>query len=321
MPPSADLCDLALELVRATELAALAASRWVGRGDEDGAAAEAAAAAHGVLGSIALSGTVVTGGSRGGAFAAGEPVGDGSGPACDVAVSPCDGPISATDGAALSVVAVSAPGRMFAASRGVEMDTLVVGPAAGDAVDIDRPAAQNVRAVAAATQRPISEVTVAVLDPARQERTVRAVRATGARVRAVTGGEVAVALATSHPAGDLDLLVGVGGAHEAVLAAAALACVGGSIQARLRPRDAGQRRRALDAGHDLDAVLRTRDLVGDEGILFGATGITDGDDVPGVQYRAGLATTYSVAMCSEAGAVRVVEGAHQVDRLHDVLGV
>jgi fructose-1,6-bisphosphatase II len=149
---------------------------------------------------------------------------------------------------------------------------------------------------------------------------VREVRGTGARVRLLLGSEIAGALAASHPDSDSDMLVGVGGAHEGILAAAALACLGGSIQARLWPRDAGARRRALDAGHDVDAVLHTRDLVGGEDILFSATGITGSDDVPGLQYRADRATTHSVAMRSSTGTVLVVEGHHQIDRLHDVLG-
>jgi fructose-1,6-bisphosphatase II len=177
-----------------------------------------------------------------------------------------------------------------------------------------------VRAVAAAGQRPVSELTVTVLGRGRHQEIVREVRETGARVRLLLGSEIAGALAASHPDSESAMLVGVGGAHEGILAAAGLACVGGSIQARLWPRDADARRRALDAGHDVDAVLHTGDLVGGEDILFSATGVTGSDDVPGVQYRAGRATTHSVAMRSSTGTVLVVEGDHQIDRLHDVLG-
>lgn len=221
---------------------------------------------------------------------------------------------------ALAVIAATEYGGMFRAAPITDLEMLVVGPGACDVVDIDRPVAENVRAVAAAGQRPVSGLTVTVLGRGRHQEIEREVRATGARVRLLLGSEIAGALAASHPDSDSDMLVGVGGAHEGVLAAAALACVGGSIQGRLWPRDADARRRALDAGHDVDAVLHTGDLVGGEDILFSATGVTGSDDVPGLQYRADRATTHSVAMRSSTGTVLVVEGHHQIDRLHDVLG-
>ena len=336
MPPSADSLrssapraveretpDLVLELARVTEFAALAAGRWVGLGDESGGTTAAVAAARALLGSIPLRGTIATDEGEDGPFRVGEQVGDGTGPARDVALAPLDGAVLAAEGMpdALAVIAATEHGGMFRASPITDLEMLVVGPGASDVVDIDRPVAETVRAVAAAAQRPISEITVSVLGGSHHQEIVREVRGTGARVRLLPGGEIAGALAASHPDSDSDVLVGVGGAHAGVLAAAALACVGGAIQARLRPRDADARRRALDAGHDVDAVLHTRDLVGGEDILFSATGITGSDDVPGIQYRADRATTHSVAMRSSTGTVLVVEGHHQIDRLHDVLGV
>jgi fructose-1,6-bisphosphatase II len=335
MPPSADSLrssapraveretpDLVLELARVTEFAALAAGRWVGLGDESSGITAAVAAARTLMGSIPLRGTVATDGGEDGPFRIGEQVGDGTGPARDVALAPLDGAVLAARGMpdALAVIAATEYGGMFRASPITDLEMLVVGPGACEIVDIDRPVAENVRAVAAAGQRPISELTVTVLGRGRHQEIVREVRGTGARVRLLLGSEIAGALAASHPDSDSDMLVGVGGAHEGILAAAALACVGGSIQARLWPRDAAARRRALDAGHDVDAVLHTRDLVGGEDILFSATGITGSDDVPGLQYRADRATTHSVAMRSSTGTVLVVEGHHQIDRLHDVLG-
>ena len=314
--------DLVLELTRVTEFAALAAGRWVGLGDESSGTTAAVGAARTLLGSISLRGTIATAEGEDGPFRVGEQVGDGAGPARDVALAPLDGAVLAAQGMpdALAVIAATEYGGMFRASPITDVEMLVVGPGACDVVDIDRPVAENVRAVAAAGQRPISDITVTVLGRFRHQEIVREVRGTGARVRPLLGGEIAGALAASHPDSDSDMLVGIGGAHEGILAAAALACVGGSMQARLWPRDAGARRRAHDAGHDVDAVLHTRDLVDGEDILFSATGVTGSADVPGLQYRAGRATTHSVAMRSSTGTVLVVESAHLIDRLHDVLG-
>ncbi|GAA4756244.1 fructose-bisphosphatase class II family protein [Actinomycetospora chibensis] len=314
--------DLVLELTRVTEIAALAAGRWIGLGDERSGITAAVAAARSLMGSIPIRGTVVTDEGEDGPFRAGAQVGDGTGPARDLALAPLDGATLAAKGMpdALAVIAATEYGGMFRAPPITDLEVLVVGPDARDVVHLDRPLAENVRAVAAAAQRPISDITVTVLGRVRHEEIVREIRGTGARARPLQGGEIAGALAASHPDSDSDMLVGIGGAHEGVLAAAALACLGGSIQARLWPRDAGARRRALDAGHDVDAVLHTRDLVGGEDILFSATGVTGCADVPGLQYRADRATTHSVAMHSSTGTVLVVEGDHQIGRLHDLLG-
>jgi fructose-1,6-bisphosphatase II len=314
--------DLGLELVRVTEIAALAAGRWSGLGDERRGTRAAVAAARLLLRSVPFQGTVVTGGRGDALFVDGEQVGSGVGPACDVAVDPLDGArlVAAGMPNALAVIVATERGAMYRPSPITAMEMLVVGPDAAGVVDIDRPVADNVRAVATATRRPTSAITAAVLDRPRHQEIVRQVRETGARVRCISGGDVASALAVSCTGSGVDMLLGVGGAQQGILAAAALACTGGTIQARLRPRDVGERHRAIDAGLDIDSVLHTGDLVDVKDTIFCATGVTDGPVVPGVRHRAAGATTTSVAMRSSTGTVRVVEGRHRWDGLRQLVG-
>jgi fructose-1,6-bisphosphatase II len=315
----------ALELVRVTEVAALAAARWIGQGDEQGGNDAAVAAVRKLVRSVSMRGVVVIGEDEGGSpsLYAGEQVGDGGGPECDVAVDALDGTGLVAKGMpnALAVLAMAERGAMYDPAPVAYMDKLAVGPAAADVVDIDRPVAGNVRAVAAAKGIPVSDVVVTVLDRARHREIVREVRDAGARVHFINGGDVAGAIATSRPESGVDMLLGVGGAGEGILAAAALACLGGSLQARLWPRDAEERTRALDAGHDVDAVLHTGDLVGGQNTFFCATGVTDGDLVRGVQYRPGGATTQSIVMRSRSGTVRLINGDHRLRKLSDFFGV
>lgn len=321
--PEAPDDDLALEFLRVTELAALAAGRWTGRGDETGSSVAAKAAAHTLMGSVPIRGTVVMSEREDGWFVDGEHVGNGRGPTYDVAVDPLDGARLSARGMpnALAVIAATERGRMYRPSPVAYMDKLVVGPEAVDVVGIDRPVTENVRAVAAATRRPTSEVTVAILDRLRHLDIVREVRDAGARVLLIGGGDVAAALAVSQTRSGVDMLLGVGGAHEGVLAAAAVAGTGGSIQARLWPRDVDERRRAVESGLDVDAVLHTGDLVDEGNTFFCATGVTDGDVVHGVHHHAAGATTHSIAMHSGTGTVQLVEGRHRRGRLRDLLGV
>jgi fructose-1,6-bisphosphatase II len=316
----------ALELVRVTEVAALAAARWIGQGDERGGNDAAVAAVRKLISSVSMRGVVVIGEGDEGAspsLSTGEQVGNGAGPACDVAVDALDGTSLMAKGMpnALAVLAMAERGAMYDPSPVVYMDKLAVGPAAADAVDIDRPVAENIRAVATAKGIPVSDVVVTIIDRLRHEEIVREVREAGARVHFRSGGAVGGAIATSRPESGVDMLVGIGGAGEGILAAAALGCLGGSLQARLRPRDAEERARALDAGHDVDAVLRTSDLVGGGNTFFCATGVTDGDLLRGVQYHPGGATTQSIVMRSTSGTVRIIRGDHRLTKLSDFFGV
>lgn len=326
MPPSAELTcldlELELELVRVTELAALAASRWVGQGDVDGGVAAATAAARSLAGSLPLRGRVAVGEGHRGGFRVGEELGDGTGPVCDVAVAPLQGAVSAARGApgALAAIAMSVGGGMLGAGAAEDMTIVVVGPEHRDVVDVDRTIAENVRAVAAAGRRPVSEVTVAVHGHREHATLVREVIEVGARLRCVTGAEVAAALCAARPDSDIDLLVGLTGLHGGVLTAAAVACLDGSIQARVPTHHATTRGDGPGGAHDgVRATMRTRDLVG-ENVFFGATGVTGGEEVGGVVRRAGLAVTHSVAMNSRTGTVRLVEGVHRADRLPDLIG-
>lgn len=309
--------NLALELVRVTEGAAMAAGRWVGCGDEAGGDAAAVEAMRTLLASLSVRGVVVIGEADKGRtpmLSAGEEVGSGDGPACDVAVDAVDGTTLMAKGMpnALSVLAMAERGAMHDPSPVHYMDKLAVGRDCIGVVDIDRPVAENLRAVAAAKGARVSDVTVAVLDRSRNLDLAREVRDTGARVHFISGGDVAGAVAAAWPGSRVDILLGIGGAAEGIIAAAAVACMGGAFQARLWPRNAEEHGRALDAGHDVATVLHAEDLVQGEGIVFCATGVTSGDLLHGVRYRAGGATTQSMVMRSTSGTVRIISGDHRL---------
>ncbi|HUY65439.1 MAG TPA: class II fructose-bisphosphatase [Acidimicrobiales bacterium] len=318
--PQAPDRNLAMELVRVTEAAALAASRWMGRGDKEGADGAAVNAMRIVLSSIAMDGVVVIGeGEKDNApmLYNGERIGDGSPPKADIAVDPIDGttPTALGRGGALAVIAVSEEGTMFDPGPCVYMEKLAVGPRAVGTIDLTMSIEDNLRAVAKSKGTSVRDLAVAILDRPRHAELIASVRSTGARIRLITDGDVAGAIATAWPDTGVDLLVGIGGTPEGVIAAAALKSMGGEIQGRLWPRDEGERRAAVDAGYDVDAVLTTDDLVGGDNCFFAASGITDGELLHGVRYDEFGATTQSLVTRSKSGTVRLIDARHPLHKL------
>jgi fructose-1,6-bisphosphatase II len=314
--------NLALELVRVTEAAAMAAGRWVGRGDKNGGDGAAVDAMRKLIHTVTMRGVVVIGeGEKDEApmLYNGEEVGNGEGPDCDVAVDPIDGTTLMAKGMpnALAVLAVAERGAMFDPSAVFYMEKLAVGPEAADVIDITAPIAENIRRVAKAKHSDVSDVTVCILDRPRHADLVHQVREAGARIHFISDGDVAGAISAARPDTGVDLLVGIGGTPEGIIAAAALKCIGGEIQAKLWPKDDAERRKAVDAGHDLDRVLTTRDLVRGDNVFFCATGVTDGDLLRGVRYRAGGCTTQSIVMRSKSGTVRMIDGFHRLTKLRE----
>jgi fructose-1,6-bisphosphatase II len=312
--------NLALELVRVTEAAAMAGGRWVGRGDKNGADGAAVAAMRTLISTVSMKGVVVIGeGEKDDApmLFNGEEVGDGNGPECDVAVDPIDGTTLTAKGQsnAVSVLAVADRGSMYDPSAVFYMDKLVTGPEAADVVDIRLPVAENIKRVAKAKHQTVEDVTVVMLDRPRHQKLASEVREAGARLRFISDGDVAGAIMAARDETGIDLLLGVGGTPEGIITACAIKCLGGVIQGRLWPQDDAERQRAIDAGHDLDRVLSTNDLVRGENCFFVATGITDGELLPGVRYRAGGVTTHSLVMRSKSGTIRLIESHHQLSKL------
>ncbi|WP_193612579.1 class II fructose-bisphosphatase [Nocardioides lijunqiniae] len=328
MDPSLDVApqtpdrNLALELVRVTEAAAMAAGRWVGRGDKNGADDVAVNAMRVMISTIGMNGTVVIGeGEKDNApmLYNGEQVGDGTGPDCDVAVDPIDGTTLTAKGMAnaVAVLAVSPRGSMYDPSAVFYMDKLATGPEAADVVDIRYPVAENIHQVAKAKGGKAEDVTVVLLDRPRHAQLAEEIRATGARIKFIVDGDVAGAISAARPDSGVDLLLGVGGTPEAIITACAMKCMGGVIQGQLWPQDDAERQRALDAGHDLDPdfVLSTDDLVTGDDCFFVATGITDGDLMRGVRYAKGGATTHSLVMRSRSGTIRSITSEHRLQKL------
>jgi len=318
--------NLALELVRVTEGAAMAAGRWVAWGDKNGGDAAAVDAMRQLLGSVSMRGVVVIGeGEKDEApmLFNGEEVGNGEGPDVDVAVDPIDGTSLMAKGKpnALAVLAVADRGAMFDPSAVFYMEKLAVGPEAADVVDLDAPVEENIRRVAKAKRCDVSEITVTVVDRPRHDDLVQQIRDAGARVHFISDGDVAGAISTARPDTGVDMMMSIGGTPEGIIAAAALKCMGGAFQGRLWPQDDAEREKATDAGHDLDRVLSTDDLVTGEKVFFCATGITDGDLLRGVRYRDGGATTQSIVMRYKSGTVRMIDGYHRLSKLSEVTGV
>ena len=312
--------NLALELARVTEAAAMASARWVGRGDKNGADGAAVNAMRLLINTVAMNGVVVIGeGEKDKApmLFNGEQVGDGSGPLCDVAVDPIDGTRLAANGMpdAISVLAVSARGAMYDPSAVFYMSKLVTGPEAAGVVDLEAPARVNVAAVARAKGVEPHDVTVIILDRPRHADLIAEVRQTGARIKLITDGDVAGAIMAARAGSGIDLLLGIGGTPEGVIAACAVKCLGGTILGKLAPRDEAEREKALAAGHDLTRVLTTDDLVGSDDAFFAATGITNGELLAGVRYKAGGATTHSLVMRARSGTVRTITSDHQLWKL------
>jgi len=314
--------NLALELVRVTEAAAMAAGRWVGRGDKEGGDGAAVDAMRHMVSSVSMQGVVVIGeGEKDEApmLYNGEEVGNGDGPLCDVAVDPIDGTTLMSKGAAgaIAVLAVAERGAMFDPSAVFYMEKIAVGPDAADVIDITAPVSENVRRVAKAKKVAISDLTVTILDRPRHAQIIGEVREAGARIRLISDGDVAGAIAAARPGSGVDMLLGIGGTPEGIIAAAAMRCMGGELHGRLAPKDDTERQKAIDAGHDLDRVLTTGDLVTGENIFFCATGVTDGELLRGVRYSAGGAETQSIVMRSKSGTVRMIEAYHRLQKLSE----
>jgi fructose-1,6-bisphosphatase II len=321
-PPTWEAPDrnLAMELVRVTEVAAIAAGRWVGRGDKESGDQAAVDAMRHLLGSVSMQGVVVIGeGEKDEApmLYNGEEIGNGNGPDCDVAVDPVDGTTLMAKGMpnSIAVLAVADRGSMYDPSAVFYMQKIAVGPEAAGVVDLDAPAAENIRRVAKAKRIDVSEVTVVIIERPRHDELVREVREAGARIHLISDGDVAGGIAAARPQTGVDILMGIGGTPEGIITACALKCMGGEIQARLRPQDDAERERAIAAGHDLDRVLSTDDLVSGDHVFFCATGITDGDLLRGVRYHGSGCTTESIVMRSRSGTVRMIEGYHRRSKI------
>ena len=309
--------NLALELVRVTEAAAMAAGPWVGRGDKNAADGAAVEAMRQLISTVAMNGTVVIGeGEKDEApmLFNGEKVGDGTGPEVDVAVDPIDGTTLTAKGMpnALSVMAVSERGSMYDPSAVFYMEKLVTGPEAADAVDLRLPVAENIRRVARAKGMSVNNVTVVLLDRPRHEGLAKEIREAGARIKFISDGDVAGAIMAARPDTGVDLLLGTGGTPEGIITACAIKAIGGVIQGRLAPTDDAEKQKAIDAGHEMGRVLTTDDLVTGNNCFFVATGITDGELLTGVRYRENGCTTSSLVMRSKSGTVRRVNAEHKL---------
>lgn len=318
--------NLAMELVRVTEAAALAASRWVGRGDKEGADGAAVDAMRVVLDTVPMDGIVVIGeGEKDEApmLYNGERIGDGSPPETDIAVDPVEGTSLTASGLgnAISVIAVSERGTMFDPGPCFYMEKIAVGPDCVGVIDITASPTDNLKAVAAAKGESIRDLTAVILDRPRHAELIAEVRDAGARIRLISAGDVIGAVATAWPSSGTDILFGIGGTPEGVIAAAAMKCMGGELQGRLWPQDDAERQAAIAAGYDLDRVLTTSDLVRGDNCFFALTGITDGEVLKGVHYDSHGATTQSLVMRSKSGTVRFIEARHRLHKLSEYAAV
>ncbi|MGQ9489432.1 MAG: class II fructose-bisphosphatase [Anaerolineae bacterium] len=312
--------NLALDLVRVTEAAALAAGRWMGRGQKEAADQAAVDAMRLVLNTIEMDGVIVIGeGEKDHApmLYNGERLGTGQPPQVDIAVDPIDGTTLTALGrsGALSVVALSARGTMFSPGKLVYMDKIAVGPEAKGVIDINAPVKENLEAIARAKHRDVDDLTVIILDRPRHAELIQQVREAGARIRLIGDGDVAAAISASIEGTGIDALFGIGGSPEAVITAAALKCLGGEIQCKLWPRNDEEREYALARGLDLNQVLTSDDLVQGNDIFFAATGITRGELLDGVQYFGNGARTSSVVMRAKSGTIRYITATHRWDKL------
>ncbi len=318
--------NLALELVRVTEAAALACAPLVGRGDKEAADQAAVDGMRYMLHSIRMDGVVVIGeGEKDEApmLYNGEQIGDGTPPQVDIAVDPLEGTTLAAHGmpSALAVIALSARGTMFDPGPCVYMEKMAGGNEIADLLDLDRPLGETVNMIAQRKGRPVGDVIVVVLDRPRHEEGIAAIREAGARVRLIPHGDVSAALLAVTERSPVDLLWGIGGTPEGVISAAAVKCLGGQLLGRLWPRDDEERQAALSAGYDLDRVLNRDDLVAGEDVFFSATGVTDGDVLQGVRYpSAGGATTESLVTRARSGTIRRIRATHDRSKLHAVGG-
>src|SRR3954471_14056221 len=317
--------NLALELVRVTEAAAMGAGRWIGRGDKNAADQAAVDAMRAMLDTVSMTGVVVIGeGEKDEApmLFNGEEVGEGGGPDVDVAIDPLEGTRLTALGQpnAIAVIAAAERGSLFFPGAAVYMEKIAVGANAVDVIDITASPAENVAAVAKAKGRRVTDVRVTVLERDRHEQLIGELREAGARVNLIRDGDVAPAIAAARPETGVDILYGVGGTPEGVISAAALKCVGGGIQARLWPRDDTERQALLDAGLDPTRVLVTDDLVRGDDVFVAATGVTTGALLRGIRYVTDGAVTDSIVMRSRTGTVRRIEARHQLSKLTHFTG-
>jgi fructose-1,6-bisphosphatase II len=309
-----------MELVRVTEAAALASARHLGRGDKTTIDEAAVAAMRYVLGYVPMDGIVIIGeGEKDHApmLYIGERIGDGSDLKVDIAVDPVDGTNLVARGlpGAISVVALSAKGTMHWPRQFVYMNKIVTGPEAKDCIDINAPVAENLKNIAGAKRRKISELTVVVIDRPRHEQLLSDIRNAGARVKLISDGDIAASIEAALPEREVDVLMGIGGTPEGVLSAAAIHCIGGAIQCKAWPRDNKERETAIASGVDVDKVYKTEDLIGSDDVFFAATGISSGELLKGVRYFSGGAWTQSIAMRCRSGTVRWIDAQHNFERL------
>jgi fructose-1,6-bisphosphatase II len=312
--------NLALELVRVTEAAALSAARWMGRGEKNASDQAAVDLMRQVLNTVQMSGIVVIGeGEKDEApmLYVGEELGAASEPKVDIAVDPIDGTRLLANGMpnAVSVIALAERGTMFASPDIMYMDKIAVGPEGRGLIDIDAPPKDNLGRLAKATGREIGDLTVVVLDRPRHEQLIDAIREAGARIKLITDGDVAGAIMAARAGTGVDMMLGIGGAPEAVIAACALKCLDGEMQCKLWPRNDQERRIAAEKSIDTSRVLEISDLVSGENVFFAATGITDGELLRGVHYHANGATTESLVMRSRTGTIRLIQAQHKFEKL------
>ena len=323
--PSIPDRNLALELVRVTEAAALGCGRWIGRGDKEAADQAAVDAMRAMLDTVTMAGVVIIGeGEKDKApmLYNGEEVGNGDPPEVDVAVDPLEGTRLTSVGQpnAISVIAVAERGTMFFPGAAVYMDKIAVGPEIGEAIDIDTSPSENVTRAAKAKGVKPSEIAVVVLARERNQPLIDELREVGAKVNLITDGDVAPAIAAARPGTGVDMMMGIGGTPEGVIAAAAVKCLGGAVQGRLWPRDDEERQKLVDAGYEPDRVLTTDDLVGSDNVFVAATGVTDGALLRGVRFTRDGAVTDSIVMRSRSGTVRRVEAHHVLEKLSKLSG-
>jgi fructose-1,6-bisphosphatase II len=309
--------NLALELVRVTETAAIAAAPWVGRGEKNLADKAAVEAMRKMINTVDMSGVVVIGeGEKDDApmLHNGEEVGNGLGPACDVAVDPIDGTSLTANGmnGAISVIALAPRGSMYDPSAVFYMNKIVTGPEAAHVIDINATTKANIQAVAKAKNMSVSDITVVVLNRPRHDVLLKEIREAGARIRLIQDGDVAAAIETARPETGIDLLMGIGGTPEGVITAAAMICLGGSIQGLLHPKDSHEKEQAIVAGHDLKKVLSTRDLINSDDVFLSATGITDGELLRGIRYTSYGSMSQSLVMRGKSQTVRLIQTEHHL---------
>lgn len=318
--------NLALELARVTEAAAMLAGRYMGRGDKEGADQAAVNAMRLVLGTLDMNGVIVIGeGEKDQApmLFNGEKVGNGSPPDVDVAVDPIDGtrPLAFGRSNALAMVALAPRGTMFDPGPFLYMNKLAVGPEAKDVIDIEKTITDNLKAIAKAKDRNVEDLTVIILDRPRHADMITEIRRAGARIRQIPDGDVAAAVMTSWPDSGVDALIGIGGTPEGVIAACALRAMGGEIQGKLYARDESELQRGREAGYDFEKVLTMDDLVSSDDVFFATTGITDGELLKGVRYQGNHITTESLVVRGLTGTIRRIQATHSTEKLDNLSSI